>query len=48
MTTRTELLNTLSALSAADPDHYPAVTLDGYFIELYNKNIGLGRCFSIY
>ena len=33
----TELLNTLNALSAADPDHYPAVTLEGYFIGLYNK-----------
>ncbi|MFB2726502.1 hypothetical protein ACE02H_03455 [Shewanella mangrovisoli] len=37
MTTRTESLNTLNALSAADPERYPIVTLDGYFIGLYNK-----------
>ncbi len=49
MTTKTELINTLNVLSAADPDHYPVVTLDEYFLEnedeesIAPNNWGYGR-----
>nr|WP_206766091.1 MULTISPECIES: hypothetical protein [Shewanella] len=49
VTTRTELLNKLSALSTADPEHCPVVTLNEYFLEnedeesIAPNNWGYGR-----
>lgn len=49
MTTRTELLNKLSALSVADPENSPVVTLDEFFLanedeeSIAPNNWGYGR-----